>query len=65
MIPQTCFTLQAGKTVQRNWANTFKKSRYDWDVRPAELRMYLEFIDHNPGDSRLLRVEVSDIDFIS
>ena len=50
--------LQREKTVQRSWANTFKKSRYDWDVRAAELRLYLEFRDYSPGDARTLRIEV-------
>lgn len=51
-------TYNREKTIQRSWANTFKKSRYDWDLRAAELRLYLEFKNYRPGDVRTLRIEV-------
>ncbi|KAL5263140.1 hypothetical protein ACHWQZ_G008527 [Mnemiopsis leidyi] len=45
------------KTIMNSWSSTFKKSKYDWDSRPAELRLYLEFLHHKLGDQRTLIIK--------
>jgi len=48
---------QAGP--QTTWKDSYKISKYDWDKREAELRLYLEFFGYPPGGIHYIDVEVS------